>query len=206
MHTIAQIGVSNWKSIAKNGLIPGGGDSVNSGRAHIYMSEYEYGKDGYRSGLRGKCPVEVKVAVGQAVKAGIIVAKTKMDGLITAERVPSAFLVSIYDTEKKQMLWNRADSNIVPSAYEPQDQDPSDAAATSPRPSSVSLVARDDRDLGDDDTSSAHADASTAAEGPSTASRKRESTDPAASQPPLRVRRVVAANTEPFTGDCPISA
>ena len=51
---------SNWKSIAKNGLIPGGGDSVNSGRAHIYMSEYEYGKDGYRSGLRGKCPVEVK--------------------------------------------------------------------------------------------------------------------------------------------------
>ena len=195
---------SNWKSIAKNGLIPGGGDSVNSGRAHIYMSEYEYGKDGYRSGLRGKCPVEVKVAVGQAVKAGIIVAKTKMDGLITAERVPSAFLISIYDTEKKQMLWNRADSNIVPSAYEPQDQDPSDAAATSPRPSSVNLVARDDRDLGDDDTSSAHADASTAAEGSNMASRKRESTDPAASQPPSRVRRVVVANTEPFTGDCPV--
>ena len=167
---------SNWKSIAKNGLIPGGGESVNSGRAHIYMSQYEYGKDGYRSGLRGKCPVEVKVAVGQAVKAGIIVAKTKMDGLITAERVPSAFLISIYDTEKKQMLWNRADSNIVPSAYEPQD--PSDEAATSPRPSTVSLVARDDRDLGDDDTGSARADASTA-EGPSTTSRKRESTDPA---------------------------
>ena len=63
---------SNWKSIAKNGLIPGGGDTVNSGRAHIYMSEYKYGDEGYRSGLRGKCPIEIKIAVGQAVKGGII--------------------------------------------------------------------------------------------------------------------------------------
>ena len=148
--------------------------------------------------------------MGQAVKGGIIVAKTKVDGLITAERVPSAFLVSIYDTEKKQMLWNRADSNIEPSAYEHQDPDPSAAMATSPTASSVNLVARDDRDLGDDDdTSSARADAfaadpTPAADDAGTASRKRESADPAANQPPSRVRRVHAASTEPFTGDCPV--
>ena len=95
---------SHWKSIAKSGLIPGGGDSVNSGRAHIYMSEVRYGEEGYRSGLRGKCPIEIKIALSQAVKGGIMIAKTKMDGLITSERVPSAYIVSIYDTEKKRML------------------------------------------------------------------------------------------------------
>ena len=47
---------SNWKSIAKNGLLPGGGETVNSGRAHVYLSDKRYGADGYRSGLRGKCP------------------------------------------------------------------------------------------------------------------------------------------------------
>ena len=99
---------SNWKSIAKHGLIPGGGDTVNSGRAHIYMSEYKYGDEGYRSGLRGKRPIEVKIAIGQAVK-----------GLITAEKIPSAYLVSIYDTERKQMLRNRADSHIELRAHFP---------------------------------------------------------------------------------------
>ena len=76
------------------------------------------GRNGYRSGLRGKCPIEIKIALSQAVKGGIIIAKIKMEGLITSERVPSAYIVSIYDTEKKQMLWNRADSNIEPSVYD----------------------------------------------------------------------------------------
>ena len=71
---------------------------MNSGKAYIYMSEVRYGEEGYRSGLRGKCPIEVKVALSQAVKSGIIISKTKMDGVNTAERIPSAFLVSIYVT------------------------------------------------------------------------------------------------------------
>ena len=52
------------------------------------------------------------------MKGGIIIAKTRIEGLIAAERIPSAYLVSIYDTEPKQMLWNRTDSDIEPSAYE----------------------------------------------------------------------------------------
>ena len=48
---------SHWKNIAKCGLIPGGGDSVNSGHAHAYLSEKRFGADRYRSGLRGKCPI-----------------------------------------------------------------------------------------------------------------------------------------------------
>ena len=40
------------------------------------------------------------------------------EGSHHGRKIPSAYLVSIYDTERKQMLWNRADSNIEPSAYE----------------------------------------------------------------------------------------
>ena len=73
---------SNWKSIAKNGLIPGGGDSANSGRAHVYMSEHRIDTDGYRSGLRAKCPVEIKIAMKQAVEGGVIFSRTEMDGIL----------------------------------------------------------------------------------------------------------------------------
>ena len=79
---------SHWKGIAKYGLLPGGGDTVNSGRAHVYLADKRYGEDGYRSGLRGKCPVEVKVALAQAVEAGIIFSTSAMDGIMTAERSP----------------------------------------------------------------------------------------------------------------------
>ena len=103
------------------------------------MSEHKYGEEGFRSGLRGNCPVEIKVAVGQAVRGGIIIAKTKMEGLIAAERSPSAYLVSFYDTERKQMLWNRADSNIEPSAYE--HSSPVASPVSTPRAASVNLVA-----------------------------------------------------------------
>ena len=47
---------SHWKGIAKNGLLPGGGETVNSGRAHVYLSDKRFGSNGYRSGLRRKVP------------------------------------------------------------------------------------------------------------------------------------------------------
>ena len=77
---------SNWKSIAKSGLTPGGGDSVNSGRAHVYLSEARYRADGYRSGLRGQCPIEIRVALKQAVHGAVIFGRTEMDGIITSEK------------------------------------------------------------------------------------------------------------------------
>ena len=64
---------------------------------------------------------------------------------------PSAYIVSIYDTEKKQMLWNE------PSVY---DQSAPAVSTSSPKAASVTLVARDDRDLGDEaDASSGRPDA-----------------------------------------------
>ena len=79
---------------------------------------------------------------------------------------------------------------------------------------SVTLVARDHRDLGDEaDASSGRPDASAAADDSATStSRKRDQAEGSrsaaeeqANQPPSRVcRALISANTEPFTGDCPV--
>ena len=183
---------SNWKSIAKNGLIPGGGDSVNSGRAHVYMSEHNIGTDGYRSGLRAKCPIEVKIAMKQAVQGGVIFSRTEMDGIITSEKVPSQFIISI--AEEGKILWTRAESNLEPTTW----RGTGDASASA---SKVQLTPRDDAkesqdvDMGDD-TGSGQPDA------PSNAADSNRPVD----QPPARVRRVYIAPKycEPFTGECPL--
>ena len=86
------------------------------GRAYVYLSEKKYGTDGYRSGLRGKCPVEIKVALAQAVEGGVIFRRSAMDGIMTAERIPSQYIISI--TADDRMLWNRAESNLEPSTWE----------------------------------------------------------------------------------------
>ena len=181
---------SCWKSIAKNGLIPGGGDTVNSGRAHIYMSEHDVGTDGYRSGLRAKHPIVVKVAMKQAVQAGIIFSRTEMDGLITSERIPPQFIVSI--AEDTKTLWTRAESNLEPDTWQGAGQ--AEASA-----SKVELKARDDaqesRDIRmEGDTSSGQPDAH--------GDVPMQSDD----RPHARARRVYVAPKycEPFTGECPL--
>ena len=90
------------------------------------------------------------MVIKQAVMAGVIFSKSSMDGLMTAEKIPSQFVISVYDTTSEIMLWNRASSNLDASTWN----------ETTP---SVSLVARDDRDLGDepdDATGSRQPDAS----------------------------------------------
>ena len=181
---------SCWKSIAKNGLIPGGGDTVNSGRAHIYMSEHDVGTDGYRSGLRAKHPIVVKVAMKQAVQAGIIFSRTEMDGLMTSERIPPQFIVSI--AEDTKTLWTRAESNLEPNTWQGAGQ--AEASA-----SKVELKARDDtqesRDIQmEGDTSSGQPDAH--------GDVPMQSDD----KPHARARRVYVAPKycEPFTGECPL--
>ena len=63
---------------------------------------------GLAATMRGKCPIEIKVAVRQAVAAGVIFSKSAMDGIMTAEQIPSQFVSSVYHTTTDTMLWNRA--------------------------------------------------------------------------------------------------
>lgn len=189
---------SHWKSIVKSGLLPGGGDSVNSGRAHIYLSEARFGADGYRSGLRGKCPIELKIAMRQAVKSGVIMTRSSMDGISGSERIPSQFVISVYDTEADQLLWTRANSNLSPDDWL--------NAATSPSAGGnpVSLVARDDRDPNDD--ADDEEVPSPPAQDPDEEGSKKRSRTHQGKQPPSQVRRVYLKpqQKEPFTGNCPL--
>ena len=186
---------SSWKSIAKNGLIPGGGDSVNSGRAHVYMSQHRIGTDGYKSGLRAKCPIEVKIAMKQAVQGGVIFSRTEMDGILTSEKIPPQYIISI--AEDNKVIWSRAESNLEPETWKGAD------ATTSPT-SKVQLKARDDAkssqdDQMDDDTSTGQPDARSSAD---------DHTDDRmqVDKPPARARRVYVAPqyVEPVTGTCPL--
>ena len=56
--------------------------------------------------------VEVKISLKQAVQGGVIFGRTEMDGIITSERIPSQYIVSI--TEDDKVLWSRAESNLEP--------------------------------------------------------------------------------------------
>ena len=174
---------SNWKSIAKSGLIPGGGDSVNSGRANVYMSEHRIGTDGYRSGHRAKCPIEIKIAMKQAVQGGAIFSRTEMDGILTSEKIPPQYITSI--AEDNKVIWSRAESNLEPTTWT------SAEASTSPT-SGVRLVARDDAkspqdDQMDDDTGTGQPDARSANDDAAADDRMQ------ADQPPTRLRRVYLA-------------
>ena len=59
----------NWKGILDNGFIPGGGERVSSGRAHSYFSEARVDENSYVSGLGAERPVEIRVAMQEAVRS-----------------------------------------------------------------------------------------------------------------------------------------
>ena len=132
----------------------------------------------HRSGAPKSAAPRIETATGSGVpvfnistpKAPVGVDYSGGDEVVQELKTPAVlracskrlYLVSIYDTERKQMLWNRADSNIEPSVY---DQSAPAASSSSPKAASVTLVARDDRDLGDEaDASSGRPDASAAAD------------------------------------------
>eukprot|EP00435_Cladocopium_sp_Y103_P044790 s3323_g12.t1 len=102
------------------------------------MAAERYGAEDYISGLRGKNPVEIKVALAQAIEAGVVCFKIKMGGLFSAEAIPSQFLVSVLDTEQNQVLWTRAESNLAPTSWQTGDQGSA--------PTSVNLMAREERE------------------------------------------------------------
>ena len=115
-----------------------------------------------------------------------------MDGIMTAEQIPSQFIVSVYDTQTDTMLWSRASSSLDSSSWQ--------------QSSSINLVARDDRDLGDEPTDDEPAAATSSGQPDASLddSRKRGRGQPdRESQPPAsRARRVFldVQQKEPFTG------
>ena len=93
----------NWKGILRDGFVAGGGERVSSGRAHSYFSEVQVSV----SGLRAERPIEIRVAMSEAARSGVIFFKTSSDGILTSDVVPSQFIISVDDSEKKTNLYRR---------------------------------------------------------------------------------------------------
>ena len=91
---------SNWKSILDGGLIAGGGDRVSSGRAHNYFSDKKVTDHAYVSGVRAQRPIELRIAMKEAVAAGLGFIKTASNGILTKDTVPPRFILSVEDTER----------------------------------------------------------------------------------------------------------
>ena len=100
----------NCKGILQEGFVPGGGDRVSSGRAHNYFSDKRVDQEGFVSGVRAQRPIEVRVAMREAVAAGLVFIRTTSDGILTKDVVPPQFIVSIEDTESKTNLYVRRDN------------------------------------------------------------------------------------------------
>ena len=83
---------SNWKGIIKSGVNPGGGDKVSSGHAHSYFSEVRVTESSYVSGPRADRPIEIRVAMAEAVKAGVIFIKAASEGILTRDVVPAQLI------------------------------------------------------------------------------------------------------------------
>ena len=99
---------SNWKGILENGFVPGGGERVSSGRARNYVADKRVSDDQYISGVRAQRPVKIRVAMREAVQAGVVFIKTVSDGILTKDVIPPQFLLSVEDTEKKVSLYTSA--------------------------------------------------------------------------------------------------
>ena len=97
----------NWKGILKDGFLAGGRERNSSGRAYSYFSEVRVNEKEYISELRAERPIEIRVAMAEAVKAGVIFFKTASDGILTSAVVPSQYIISVDDTEKKVNLYRR---------------------------------------------------------------------------------------------------
>ena len=97
----------NWKGIIENGFLAGGGERNSSGRAHSYFSEVRVDEKEYISGLRAERPIEIRVAMAEAVRAGIVFFRTASDGILTSDVVPAQYIISVDDTAKKANLYRR---------------------------------------------------------------------------------------------------
>ena len=61
---------------------------MSSGRAHNYFSDKKVTESGFVSGVRAQRPIEIRVAMEEAVLAGLVFIKTASDGILTKDTIP----------------------------------------------------------------------------------------------------------------------
>ena len=105
------------KGIQQDGLLVGGGARRNSGRAHIYLARHQIRQNEVVPGNRRLNPIEVVVALREAVADGLICFTTKAGAILSPYNISSAYIVHIRDTEKDIILWSRSNATkVIPKA------------------------------------------------------------------------------------------
>ena len=83
------------KGIQQDGLLVGGGARRNSGRAHIYLARTQIRQNEVVPGNRRLNPLEVVVALREAVADGLICFTTKAGAILSPYNISSAYIVHI---------------------------------------------------------------------------------------------------------------
>ena len=76
----------------------------------IIFADKQVGDKEYVSGVRAQRPIEIRVAMREAVTAGLVFIRTTSDGILTKDVVPPQFILSIEDVENKSNLYVRKEA------------------------------------------------------------------------------------------------
>ena len=76
----------------------------------IIFADKQVGDKEYVSGVRAQRPIEIRVAMREAVTAGLVFIRTTSDGILTKDVVPPQFILSIEDVENKSNLYLRKEA------------------------------------------------------------------------------------------------
>ena len=105
----------------------------------MYLAASRITETDYQSGLRGKHPIQLTVALREAVDGGLIFFQNRSGGIMTVDTVPPEYIVSVENTESQSTLWTRVSAVGLPEAA-PADGGESRAAITGePRPTAKAM-------------------------------------------------------------------
>ena len=123
---------SAWKSILKDGLLPG--VSVSRGgsdKIHVYCADKSISDSGYQSGVRAKHVIELTINCQSALEDGAVFFRTRTDAVLSPYAIGPQHIASVVDTQKNQVLWQRKDAVGAASLTgEPDESDPATSAAS----------------------------------------------------------------------------
>ena len=101
-------GQTSAMAIIEQGLLPGGGPEIDSGKAQVYCSDKPLEDITYKAGVRANAPFEVIVDANAkiAMFLGCLFFRTTSDGILTEQKVHHRAVLGVRDTVKDETVWS----------------------------------------------------------------------------------------------------
>ena len=111
-----------WKNILKNGVLVGGGDYHSSNRAHVYFATRRLapGDRNAVAGVRRQYPVEISVALRDAVRDGYVCFMTAAGTILRTQHLHQSYITTINDTLNDKVLHAATERELQ---FEPEAED-----------------------------------------------------------------------------------